>query len=120
MITYGYTILYVADVEKTIAFYVSAFGFTQKFITPEKDYSELDTGFTTLAFGVVGLFLTAFLYWIVLILGISSVLNLSLSFSKNEINYQSFHVRLATSISTTSLIIISPFFFIFTVLFVRF
>ena len=73
-----------------------------------------------IAFGVVGLFLTAFLYWIVLILGISSVLSLSLSFSKNEINYQSFHVRLATSISTTSLIIISPFFFIFTVLFVRF
>ena len=50
MIKYGYTILYVADVEKTIAFYVSAFDFTQKFITPEKDYAELDTGSTTLAF----------------------------------------------------------------------
>ncbi len=50
MITYGYTILYVADVEKTIAFYVDAFGFAQKFITPEKDYAELETGGTTLAF----------------------------------------------------------------------
>lgn len=50
MITYGYTILYVEDVEKTIAFYDKAFGLTQKFITPEKDYGELATGQTTLAF----------------------------------------------------------------------
>lgn len=50
MIKYGYTILYVADVEKTVAFYVSAFGFTQKLMTPEKDYAELDIGMTTLAF----------------------------------------------------------------------
>jgi uncharacterized glyoxalase superfamily protein PhnB len=50
MIKYGYTILYVEDVEKTISFYAKAFGFTQKFITPEKDYAELDTGTTTLAF----------------------------------------------------------------------
>ena len=50
MITYGYTILYVADVEKTITFYIKAFGFNQKFVTPEKDYAELDTGSTTLAF----------------------------------------------------------------------
>ncbi|MFZ2593446.1 MAG: VOC family protein [Minisyncoccia bacterium] len=52
MITYGYTILYVEDVEATLAFYVKAFGFTQKFITPEKDYSELETGGTTLAFAL--------------------------------------------------------------------
>lgn len=50
MITYGYTILYVENVEATLAFYVQAFGFVQKFITPEKDYGELDTGGTTLAF----------------------------------------------------------------------
>lgn len=50
MITYGYTILYVENVEATLAFYVKAFGFTQKFITPEKDYGELETGDTTLAF----------------------------------------------------------------------
>ena len=50
MITYGYTILYVENVEATLAFYVKAFGFTQKFITPEKDYGELETGGTTLAF----------------------------------------------------------------------
>ena len=52
MIKYGYTILYVKDVEKTIAFYHTAFGFTQKFITQEKDYAELDTGSTTLAFAL--------------------------------------------------------------------
>ncbi len=50
MITYGYTILYVESVEATLAFYIKAFGFTQKFITPEKDYGELETGGTTLAF----------------------------------------------------------------------
>ncbi len=50
MITYGYTILYVENVEATLAFYVKAFGFAQKFITPEKDYCELETGGTTLAF----------------------------------------------------------------------
>ncbi len=50
MIKYGYTILYVENVEATLAFYVKAFGFAQKFITPEKDYGELETGGTTLAF----------------------------------------------------------------------
>ena len=49
MIKYGYTILYVENVEATLAFYVKAFGFVQKFITPEKDYGELETGGTTLA-----------------------------------------------------------------------
>lgn len=44
MITYGYTILYVENVEATLAFYVKAFGFSQKFITPEKDYGELEIG----------------------------------------------------------------------------
>jgi uncharacterized glyoxalase superfamily protein PhnB len=50
MITYSYTILYVANVEETIDFYIKAFGFKQKLITPEKDYAELETGGTTLAF----------------------------------------------------------------------
>jgi lactoylglutathione lyase len=50
MIAYGYTILYVDNVEKTLLFYAEAFGFAQKFLTPEKDYGELATGGTTLAF----------------------------------------------------------------------
>ncbi len=50
MNTYGYTILYVESVEATLAFYGKAFGFTQKFITAEKDYGELETGGTVLAF----------------------------------------------------------------------
>jgi uncharacterized glyoxalase superfamily protein PhnB len=54
MISYGYTIVYVEDVEATLAFYVKAFGFSQKFISPEKDYGELDTGGTTLAFASYG------------------------------------------------------------------
>lgn len=50
MIKYGYTILYVKSVEETITFYQKAFGFVQKLITDEKDYAELETGSTTLAF----------------------------------------------------------------------
>ncbi len=47
---YAYTILYVEDVEKTVGFYESAFGFEKKFITPENDYGELISGETTIAF----------------------------------------------------------------------
>ncbi|KAK3584128.1 hypothetical protein CHS0354_035208 [Potamilus streckersoni] len=52
MIKFSYTILYVRDVEKTLTFYEQAFGFLRKFITPEKDYGELDTGNTTLSFAL--------------------------------------------------------------------
>lgn len=47
---YTYTILYVDNVPKTIEFYENAFGFSRKFITPEKDYGELISGETTIAF----------------------------------------------------------------------
>lgn len=47
---FAYTILYVDDVSTTIDFYQKAFGFQEKFITPEADYGELLTGSTTLAF----------------------------------------------------------------------
>jgi lactoylglutathione lyase len=50
MVKLGYTILYVSDVEKSITFYESTFGFQRKFITPENDYAELSTGETTLSF----------------------------------------------------------------------
>ncbi len=49
-IKYAYTILYVNDVAQTISFYNNAFGFEQKMITPEKDYAEIISGSTTLAF----------------------------------------------------------------------
>jgi len=47
---YAYTILYVKDVPVTVAFYKAAFGFEPKFVTPEKDYGEIASGSTTLAF----------------------------------------------------------------------
>ena len=50
MVKFGYTILYVEDVSKSIGFYENAFGFNRKFITPENDYGELETGQTTIAF----------------------------------------------------------------------
>ena len=50
MIRFGYTILYVQDVKKSMAFYEAAFGFERVFITPEGDYGQLNTGATALAF----------------------------------------------------------------------
>ncbi|GGE95579.1 Catechol 2,3-dioxygenase [Chishuiella changwenlii] len=50
MIKFQYTILYVEDVTKSIEFYENSFGFEGKFITPENDYGELNTGETTISF----------------------------------------------------------------------
>ena len=47
---FGYTIHYVEDVPATIAFFTAAFGIEPRFITPEADYGELQTGDTTLSF----------------------------------------------------------------------
>ncbi|HVU53576.1 MAG TPA: VOC family protein [Puia sp.] len=55
MIKFAYTILYVADVEKTIEFYEKAFGFSRKFIAPGNEYGELSTGDTTLSFASLSL-----------------------------------------------------------------
>lgn len=49
-IQYAYTILYVKDVPGTMEFYNKAFGFEQKFLTPENDYGEIISGPTTIAF----------------------------------------------------------------------
>ena len=51
---FGYTILYVKDVEKAVAFYESAFGLKRKFVH-ESGYGEMDTGETKLAFASVDL-----------------------------------------------------------------
>ncbi len=47
---FGYTIIYVADVEATLNFYCQAFGFEVRFLHESKEYGELATGDTTLAF----------------------------------------------------------------------
>ncbi|WP_199104269.1 VOC family protein [Aquitalea sp. ASV11] len=47
---FAYTIVYVADVAGSLAFFEEAFGFSRRFLTPEGDYGELDTGDTTLSF----------------------------------------------------------------------
>ena len=46
----GYTIVYVADVGQTAAFYSAAFGLICRFQTPEGDYAEMETGCATLSF----------------------------------------------------------------------
>jgi len=45
-----YIIFYVENVTETIHFYNEAFGFTTKFVHDGKDYGELNTGDTILAF----------------------------------------------------------------------
>jgi predicted enzyme related to lactoylglutathione lyase len=51
---FGYTILYVKDVESTVAFYESAFGLKRKFVH-ESGYGKMETGETKLAFASVEL-----------------------------------------------------------------
>lgn len=46
----GYTILYVASVADTIAFYERAFSLERGMVTETSEYGELLTGGTTLAF----------------------------------------------------------------------
>lgn len=48
--TLGYTILYVPDVERTVAFYEEAFDLQRAFVHEGGDYAEMETGDTTLAF----------------------------------------------------------------------
>lgn len=47
---FGYTIVYVPDILKTLIFYENAFGFKRKFVAESELYAELDTGATTLSF----------------------------------------------------------------------
>ncbi len=46
---FGYTLLYVRDVEETVGFYESVFGLCRKFVH-EGGYGEMDTGPTKLGF----------------------------------------------------------------------
>ena len=47
---FGYTIIYVPNVESTLRFFTEAFGIEQKFLHESGNYGELKTGETTLAF----------------------------------------------------------------------
>jgi lactoylglutathione lyase len=49
-VKFGYTILYVDDVDLTLAFYEKAFGLARRFLHESGTYGELETGATTLAF----------------------------------------------------------------------
>lgn len=51
----GYTILYVKDVPRSVAFYEDAFGLTRRFVHEAGMYAEMDTGATTLSFAANGL-----------------------------------------------------------------
>ena len=50
MVKFSYTILYVKNVVQAIEFYENAFGLERRFLHESKDYAELETGGTTLAF----------------------------------------------------------------------
>lgn len=47
---FGYTIIYVSNVQQTMDFYEKAFGFQAKFLHESTLYGEMKTGQTTLAF----------------------------------------------------------------------
>jgi uncharacterized glyoxalase superfamily protein PhnB len=47
---FGYTIIYVDDVPKSVAFYERAFGLQRRFIHESGQYAEMETGSTALAF----------------------------------------------------------------------
>jgi lactoylglutathione lyase len=47
---FGYTLLYVPDVMKTVEFYERAFGLKRRFASDDAQYAEMDTGATTLGF----------------------------------------------------------------------
>jgi uncharacterized glyoxalase superfamily protein PhnB len=47
---FGYTILYVDDVEASLVFYEQAFGLVRRMLDDEKSYGELESGSTRLAF----------------------------------------------------------------------
>jgi lactoylglutathione lyase len=47
---FGYTIVYVADVSASVAFFERAFALKRRFVHESLSYGELDTGSTTLAF----------------------------------------------------------------------
>jgi lactoylglutathione lyase len=49
-VRFGYTILYVSDVEASLGFYETAFGQRRRFVHESGQYAELDTGETALAF----------------------------------------------------------------------
>jgi catechol 2,3-dioxygenase-like lactoylglutathione lyase family enzyme len=49
-VKFGYTIIFVQNVEKSLDFYQRAFSCKIKFVAESKFYGELDTGKTILAF----------------------------------------------------------------------
>jgi catechol 2,3-dioxygenase-like lactoylglutathione lyase family enzyme len=54
-VRFGYTILYVDDVVRSIDFYERALGLERRFLHESGDYGELETGATALAFASHGL-----------------------------------------------------------------
>jgi lactoylglutathione lyase len=46
----GWVIVYVPDVEAAFAFYERSFGLERRFLAPDSDFGELETGETRLSF----------------------------------------------------------------------
>lgn len=51
----GYTILYVPDVRRSVAFYEQAFGLKPAFVDEGGDFASMDTGSTSLSFCAISL-----------------------------------------------------------------
>ncbi len=79
MVRFAYTILYVQNVTRSIEFYEKVFDFNRRFITPDNDYGELNTGDTILSFASVELAKT----------------HLKSGFSQSSINAKPFAMEIA-------------------------
>ena len=51
-VRFGYTIIYVKNVQETLGFFGNAFGLETRFVHESGGYAEMETGATTLAFAV--------------------------------------------------------------------
>jgi catechol 2,3-dioxygenase-like lactoylglutathione lyase family enzyme len=52
---FGYVGLYVKDVTRSVSFYEQAFGLARRYVTPQQEYGEMQTGTTRLGFTNVAL-----------------------------------------------------------------
>lgn len=52
---FGYTIIYVPDVEAAVSFYETAFSVPRRFVHESGQYAEMETGQTALAFASEGM-----------------------------------------------------------------
>ncbi len=83
---FGYTIVYVPNVEESISFFEKAFGFSRRFMHESGTYGELNTGETTLAFASHELGATNLPAGYIKTSGSSKPLGIEIAFVTNDVS----------------------------------